>query len=119
MTNLNSKLKAEYVTLVSGYQTNLGTANTWTYIKKSFTLASGYYHIVTVTQGYSSGRPLGIGVANVSDSAMPSHCNTTTISNAGRFTLLLPTDTYYMYTYRTAKPSSNNAYNAMEIRFKV
>ena len=107
-SSLFSKLTQNLVT-IGGYTQQ--TANAWENTELTVVVPNGHFFVGLLTTGYSSGRPLGIGIDR----------NTTPVggipeqsaeSSNGQFsvTVCLYPGTWYVYTKRATVGTANNNY---------
>lgn len=105
-----------YSNLISSSYKNT-TANAWEYTNLKFNVPAGHVYLVRCTQGWSSGRPMGIGLnpsASLTGGA-PQYCMIDRSGSAAYIcnspTWICPgSATYYLYTYRDGASSTANAY---------
>ena len=130
-TNLESRI--QYVYPIYG-TSSLGTANTWTYTGLNFTVPKGHIYILTLSQGYTSAAPKGIGL-HATDTLTPTGTSWAARTapdfasyveeGVEKLTCLLDAtsaaQTYYLFTYRKSDVDSHytNKYYAYGLDINI
>ena len=86
-------------------------ANTWQCTGNTFVVPTNHYYIVKVRIGWSTGKPIGIGIDNSSvlDAAGYPDANIENANGLYEATFFLSSGTYYIYEKRGSVPTSANS----------
>lgn len=107
------KAKITYKTLVENHTYQHSAANTWERVGASFTVPANHRYIVQLAQGFTSGKPSGIGVVNNTTSTRPNFMIEAV--EVQRYTVILGAGTWYIMSIRSTASSAANRYDASAI----
>ena len=91
----------------------------WEYVGASFTVPSGHIYLVMLTAGWTTGKPIGLGInssSSLGSVGVPDYGFVENSSYAGRTPLLfLSQGTYFLFCKRATVPTGNNNHSAYAI----
>lgn len=95
-------------TITVDYQN--ATANAWEYVGLSVTVPTGHRYLVRCTQGWNSGKPLGMALHSATSGHLTYTHESANDAVMGTPTYMLDSGTWYLFTKRATVATAANVY---------